>query len=240
MKKIILIVLAAVFILSGCNKTADPKSTDVRSNGELSKDLVHSYTDYMDEVIRVNKEEEKTVLKVNDREITNIAIDLEVLADYESVKNSLSQIEEIYSTEEEKTEERKKYQYKTKEEIIQKIIRNTVQEQEAERRGIESSYENALEYAKESYNLLIEDMNNREEDKKMYEDINKYIEEMGYSSIDEYLDEEAKVFMKLEMITKLKSQVTESFSEKQKQNAEEEYEKFVDSLVKSAKIEYLE
>ena len=39
-------------------------------------------------------------------------------------------------------------------------------------------------------------------------------------------------------ITQLRNQVVDSFSDEQKQNEDEEYQKFVDELVKKAKIEW--
>lgn len=67
--------------------------------------------------------------------------------------------------------------------------------------------------------------------------IEEYNKTIGQTEED-YINNGAEMLVNVAKITQLRNQVIESFSDEQKQNEDEEYQKFVDELVKKAKIEW--
>ena len=153
-------------------------------------------------------------------------------------KNGLAEIDAESADEEQKATERENYKYITKDEAIKLCIEDKVQLCEAENRGITTSKEDARQTAVDGYNNTKEfaESGNSEAVLAMSQ-VDEYLQITG-QTLDEYFDNSAEAVVDVGTISRLRAQYIQDLPLEQQPNANEEYQNFVDELVKKAKIEW--
>lgn len=238
---IILVSLMIVSAFSSCKTDSKEVSSDsiVKKTNKVNDiSVVESYTDYMQEMAEIAAEPKVVVLTVNGLEITDFNIKGELLAKNEAVKNELDSIDAEEISDEEKASKKEQYHYITREDAIKNCIDFWAQVSEADKRGIVKSLDDSKQFAKDNLDMIKEGAQNG--DSNCIEELSKieeYNKTIGQTEED-YINNGAEMLVNVAKITQLRNQVIESFSDEQKQNEEEEYQKFVDELVKKAKIEW--
>lgn len=238
---IILVSLMIVSAFSSCKTDSKEASSDsiVKKTDKVNDiSVVESYTDYMHEMAEIAAEPKVVVLTVNGLEITDFNINGELLAKNEAVKNELDSIDSEEISDEEKASKKEQYHYITREDAIKNCIDFWVQVSEADKRGIVKSLDDSKQFAKDNLDMIKEGAQNG--DSNCIEElskIEKYNKTIGQTEED-YINNGTEMLVNVAKITQLRNQVVDSFSDEQKQNEDEEYQKFVDELVKKAKIEW--
>jgi len=210
MKKKIILILSSIFL-----SLIFIFSTYVLADKFIDDDIIKIF----DAAKNANDNDKTIVAIVNGKKIYKETIDFLASGEDLSQKNSISAIGDSNSNSD-------------KNSILQNQIRNIVVLSEAERLGLEASYEDAKKYTIENYELI------KQIGGETYEIIKDYIEEMNLTE-EEYLEKCTQTNQK--MITR--GNLYEHFiKDKTGTNEEllEQYEEYVNELIKKADIEYIE
>jgi len=116
------------------------------------------------------------------------------------------------------------------EQVLSEQIRNTVVRQEAKKLGLNVSYEEAYNEAKNNYDIV------KEENGVNYELIVSFMKEMGYSE-KEYLEKSAEVYSEMLLRGKLYTHFTQDKTGSYEELVEQ-YNIYVSELIKKADIKY--
>ncbi|MGN0172121.1 MAG: SurA N-terminal domain-containing protein [Acutalibacteraceae bacterium] len=142
---------------------------------------------------------DKTVAAtVNGEEIYESQIDIQLAFSELSYSLAAEQVENMGVSEEEKQRllEQQKNSQKTRDEMLEELVKQTVILQEAARRGITVSDEEAAAYASEQYALFKEAASENEQNAANDEFLQMYIQENGWTEED-YLKQVTNVYKKL-------------------------------------------
>lgn len=221
-----LVLIALCMMLSGCG---DGQSTSA----------VGSLSSYMSELIGLNESEKIPLLTVNGEPIYENTVQVKKMTNQERVSNGLKQLESMDVTEEQKEQYRASLVLKSEEEIIQELIEQSVQRQEAERRGITVDVDALYEQMLADYRLIQQSAESGDaQAKKNMAEQDAFIEGMGYDSPEEYFRFAAETSQSAGKITELRRQVIAEMEGVQDTDAA--YEAFVDDLVAKAEIVYVD
>ena len=247
-----LFIICSFFIISvalvGCSsgKSSVPSASNSAaavSIGVTSTDMIlnEPNADFQSKLAEINRSEEVVQFTVNGQPVYTKTVLAAKLADANAVETALKQIDAMDISEQEKAQMREPYQIKSEEQIIHQIIANIVQDQEAKRRGIDVSLEETYHRLKSDYNAVKDAAENGEGNEKRnaqtsLNDIQAYIDGMGYESLEEYFHATAEGLLEPARISKLRSEILAGFSEEQKQDEEGSYQKLIDDLIAKAEV----
>lgn len=232
---IILASLLAISVLSSCKG-----NSDLIKQTQKVKDITvaESYDDLFRQSAEIFLEPKTVVLTVNGREITDSDIKTKFLFTNNRAKNGLAKIDAESADEEQKATERENYKYITKDEAIKLCIEDKVQLCEAENRGITTSKEDARQTAVDGYNNTKEFAESGDSEAVLaMSQVDEYLQITG-QTLDEYFDNSAEAVVDVGTISRLRAQYIQDLPLEKQPNANEEYQNFVDELVKKAKIEW--
>ena len=142
---------------------------------------------------------DKTVAAtVNGEEIYESQIDIQLAFSELSYSLAAEQVENMGVSEEEKQRllEQQKNSQKTRDDILKELVKQAVILQEAARRGITVSDEEAAAYASEQYALFKEAASENEQNAANDEFLQMYMQENGWTEED-YLKQVTNVYKKL-------------------------------------------
>lgn len=180
------------------------------------------------------------LVKVNGEEIYESEVETEQEFSKLSYSLALSQIDDMEIDESTKffLKNQQKEMLKTKEEIIDNIIRDILLLQEAKRQGVTISLEEARRFAVEQYTILKElaATSGSSVDKKNYEFILLYMKEMNMTE-EQYIDSTVEKYRKILIINKLyeMQQKVDNIAI----NDEGFSEEYVETLFQNAEIVYM-
>lgn len=135
---------------------------------------------------------------VNGEEIYESQIDIQLAFSELSYSLAAEQVENMGVSEEEKQRllEQQKNSQKTRDEMLEELVKQAVILQEAARRGITVSDEEAAAYASEQYALFKEAASENEQNAANDEFLQMYMQENGWTEED-YLKQVTNVYKKL-------------------------------------------
>jgi|GEM_PF-5348648 len=226
MKKALL--LSALILLCACK-------TDVPATP--SSGAINGFDDYF-EVYKEAINDETVIAAVNGEPIYKRSIVIQHAYEELSKQQLIKALEETddsvfgYEEKQKSIKEAREKKLKTDKEILDELIRKEVVYQEAVKNGCSASYEEAYDQAKEAYELVKElalKEGAAESDIESYQFILDTMEVLGFDE-ERYLEkaaEDQRQFMTRNNLYTLFRGDSENG----------DYEKYVDSLVKKAKIE---
>lgn len=220
-----LILVALCMVLSGC--------------GDSGTENTDPLVGLMSDLASLNQAEKKIALTVNGKPIYRNEIESTLLNNQVRVAEGLEQLESADIPEEKKQEMRSSLVVKTEQEVIEKLIEQRVQQQEAERRGITVDVDAIYEQMLADYRLIQQSAESGDaQSKKNLSEQDAFIEGMGYDSPEEYFRYAAETSQSSNKVAELRRQVIAEMEGVQDTDAA--YQAFVDDLVAKAEIVYVD
>lgn len=218
---------------------SDSQSGIAVTPGIPSEEVAESNIGLMSDLASLNQGEKKIALTVNGVPIYRNEIEFTLLNNQVRVAEGLEQLEAADLSEEKKQEMRSSLVVQTEQEVIEKLIEQRVQKQEAECRGITVDVEAIYEQMLADYRLIQQSAKSGDaRAKKNMAEQDAFIEGMGYDSPEEYFRFAAEVSQSAGKITELRRQVIAEMEGVQDTDAA--YEAFVNDLVAKAEIVYVD
>lgn len=185
------------------------------------------------------QKDDTVLLTVNGAEIyvSDVEMELEFLKLSQSLTKAQIDTMDVDDSVKEALINKHKEAQRTRDEIVDDLITNTLLLQEAERQGITVSVEDAREEAREQYTAVMEraETSDSYADKMNYELLLLYMQEMDMTE-EQYIERAAEEYRKMLIINKLYE--TQQKADKSTVSDGSFSEEYIESLFDKAEIEY--
>lgn len=184
--------------------------------GVIAKQSTNEKNQIFFDIAKKSKKDKTVVAIVDNEKIYQYQIDIQIAAQELSQKNAVEAGADISLM-----------TIQTEEEVLKYLIRNTVILQEAKKQKLTAKYSDAKKQQEEQFDIIMD------ADNEQTKFIEQYREEMGWTE-KEHIKQAAIEWQN----TLTKANLKNKFFEENIDSTEEDYEKYIDTLVENANIEY--